>query len=256
VRRLLFLVALTTAIVLPAGALAGNPVLAAAKRSSTAKSTKLQIQMATTVPGVARTVLSGSGATRGRSVTLSVTTTVAGRSVPLDAVGLMEHGSYVMYMRSPVFNAQLPPGKSWFRIDLQAQGASAGIDFGSLIGQSETLAPLAHGLVSTRRVARERVAGRPTTHYRAVVDLRKAARAVPAYAKQLAAVERATGIRLGRVTQDVWVGGDGRISRLRTTTPTAVQGVRGRSVQTMTFLSYDTPVSIVAPPASQVFAAG
>jgi hypothetical protein len=234
VRRLLFLVALTTAIVLPAGALAGNPVLAAAKRSSTAKSTKLQIQMATTVPGVARTVVSGSGATRGRSVTLSVTTTVAGRSVPMDAVGLMEHGSYVMYMRSPVFDAQLPTGKSWLRIDLQAQGAGAGIDFGSLIGQSETLAPLAHGLVSTRRVARERVSGRPTTHYRAVVDLRKAARAVPAYAKQLA----------------------GRISRLRTTTPTAVQGVRGTSVQTMTFLSYDTPVSIVAPPASQVFAAG
>jgi hypothetical protein len=256
VRRFLLVVALTGAIVLPAGALAGNPVVSAAKLSSTAKSTKLSIQMATTVPGVARTTLSGTGATRGRSVTLSVTTTVAGRSVPLTAVGLMEHGSFVMYMRSPVLSAQLPKGKSWLRIDLQAQAAGAGIDFGSLLGQSETLAPLAHGLVSTRRVARERVAGRPTTHYRAVVDVHKAARAVPAYAKQLAAVERATGIRLGRVTQDVWVGSDGRISRLRTTTPTAVQGVRGTSVQTMTFLSYDAPVSIAAPPAAQVFAAG
>ena len=255
-RRLALPLVLTVAMLAPAAAHAGNPVVSAAKRSSTATSTKLDIRMATSVPGVARTVLVGTGATSGRSVRLSVTTTVAGRAVPLDAIGLMEHGSFVMYMRSPVLAAQLPTGKSWVRIDLQAQGANAGIDFGSLIGQSETLAPLAHGLVSTTRVARERVAGRATTHYRAVVDLHRAARAVPAYGKQLAAVERATGVRLGRVTQDVWVGNDGRIRRLRSSTPTSVQGARGMSVQTVTYLSYDVPVSIAAPPSTQVFAAG
>ena len=243
-------------MLVPAAAHAGNPVVSAAKRSSTAKSTKLRIQMATSIPGTARTVVSGSGATSGRSVTLSVTTTVAGQSVPMDAIGLSENGSFVMYMRSPVLTAQLPKGKSWVRVDLQAQGANVGLDFGSLIGQSETLAPLAHGLVSTKRVARERIEGRATTHYRAVVDLHRAARAVPAYGKQLAAVERTTGVRLGRVTQDVWVGSDGRIRRLRSTTPTSVQGVRGTSVQTVTVLSYDVPVSIAAPPAAQVFAAG
>jgi hypothetical protein len=79
---------------------------------------------------------------------------------------------------------------------------------------------------------------------------------VPAYGKQLASVERATGVRLGRVTQDVWVGNDGRIRRLRSSTPTSAQGVRGTTVQTITFLSYDVPVSIAAPPAAQVFAAG
>ena len=255
-RRLALPLVLTVALLLPAAAHAGNPVVAAAQRSSTAKSTKLQIQMATSIPGTARTVLAGTGATSGRSVTLSVTTTVAGRAVPMDAIGLMEHGAFVMYMRSPLLAAQLPAGKSWVRIDLQAQGANAGLDFGSLIGQSETLAPLAHGLVSTKRIAHEWVAGRPTTHYRAVVDLRRAARAVPAYGKQLAAVERATGVRLGRVTQDVWVGSDGRIRRLRSSTPASVQGVRGTTVQTVTFLSYDVPVSIAAPPAAQVFAAG
>jgi hypothetical protein len=240
----------------PAAAQAGNPLVSAAKRSSTARSTKLLIHTATSIPGAARTVLSGRGATSGRSVKLSVRATVAGQAVPMDAIGLMENGAFVMYMRSPVFVAQLPKGKSWVRIDLQTQGANLGLDFGSLIGQSETLAPLEHGLVSTKLVARERVAGRSTTHYRAVVDLRRAARAVPAYGKQLAAVERATGVRLGRVTQDVWVGNDGRIRRLRSSTPTSVQGVRGTTVQTVTFLSYDVPVSITAPPAAQVFAAG
>lgn len=256
VRRLALPLVLTVAMLVPAAAHAGNPVLSAAKKSATATSTKLRIQMTTSIPGAGKTVLVGSGATSGRSVKLDMTTTVAGRAVPMSAIGLVENGAYVMYMRSPVFSAQLPQGKSWIRVDLQAQGASAGIDFGSLIGQSETLAPLAHGLVSTTRVARERVAGRSTTHYRALVDLRRAARAVPAYGKQLAAVERATGVELGRVTQDVWVGGDGRILRLRSSTPTSVQGVRGASVQTITFLAYDVPVAIAAPPAAQVFAAG
>ena len=255
-RRVALPIVLTVAMLAPAAAQAGNPVLSAAKRSSTARSTKLLIQMATTIPGTARTALSGSGATSGRSVRLSFTTAVAGRAVPMDAIGLIENGAFVMYMRSPVLAAQLPEGKSWVRIDLQAQGANVGLDFGSLIGQSETLAPLAHGLVSTTRIARERVAGSSTTHYRAVVDLRRAARAVPAYGKQLASVERATGVRLGRVTQDVWVGNDGRIRRLRSSTPTSAQGVRGTTVQTITFLSYDVPVSIAAPPAAQVFAAG
>jgi hypothetical protein len=251
VRRLAL--ALTVVLLVPAGAHAANPVLSAAKRSSTAKSTKLQLQVTTSVPGTARTVLSGAGATSGRSVTLHMATTVAGQHLPMDAVGLVEGGAYVMYLRSPVLGAQLPKGKTWVRIDLQAQGAQVGLDFGSLIGQSETLAPLAHGLVSTKRLERVRVAGLPTTHYRAVVDLRRAARAVPAYGKQLDAVERTTGVRLGRVTQDVWVGADGRIRRLRTTTPTVAGGARGTTVQTMTFLAYDVPVSIAAPPAALVF---
>lgn len=246
---------LTVALLVPAGAHAASPVLSAAKRSSTAKSTKLQVQVTTSVPGTPRTVLSGAGATSGRSVTLRLTTAVAGRRIPMEAVGLVERGAYVMYLRSPALGAQLPNGKTWVRIDLQAQGARAGLDVGSLIGQSETLAPLVHGLVSTTRLARERVAGVQTTRYRAVVDLRRAARAVPAYGKQLAAVERTTGVRLGRVTQDVWVGADGRIRRLRTTTPTVAGGARGTTVQTMTFLAYDVPVSIVPPPAALVFSA-
>jgi len=252
VRRLVLALVLTTGVLVPAAAQAANPVLSAAKKSSTAKSTKLQIQMTTNIPGKATTVLSGSGATSGRNVTLDVSTTVAGQRIPMNAIGVVENGSYVMYMRSPVFST-LPQGKSWLRIDLQAQGANVGLDFGSLIGQAETLAPLAYGLVSTKRVARERVVGRQTTRYRAVVDLRRAARAVPAYRKQLESVERATGVRLGRVTQDVWVGADGRIRRLRTTTPTAVQGARATTVQTVTFLAYDVPVAINVPPASKVF---
>ena len=252
--RLVVLV-LVVALALPVAAQAANPVLAAAKKSSTAKSTRLQIHTRTSAANAPAVVMSGSGLTSGRRVSLTMSTTVAGQRVALDAIGVVERGHYVMYMRSPVLQGQLPRGKTWLRIDLQTAGGSVGLDLGSLVGQAETLAPLAHGLVSTRRLGSDRVAGKAATHYRAVVDLRKAALALPAYAKQLETVERATGIRLGRVTQDVWVGSDGRIRRLQTTTPTVSNGMRGRSVQTLTFLAYDVPVSIAAPARSRVFSA-
>ena len=118
-----------------------------------------------------------------------------------------------------------------------------------MLGASQTFAPLEKGLVSTTRVGRDVVAGRSTAHYRAVIDIKRAARAVPDYGRQVAALERATGIRLGRVPYDVWLAGDGRVHRVRFSMPT-VGG--GRSVQTMTFLSFDTPVTIKAPPRAQV----
>jgi hypothetical protein len=180
-------------------------------------------------------------------------TRVAGQSVKMDAVLLRQGGSYVMFMRSPAFASQLPAGKTWLRIDLSQQAANAGVDFSSLIDTGQTLAPLEKGLVSTKRLGRETVAGKATTHYQAVVDLQRAARAIPAYAKQIAAVQKATGLTLGRTTQHVWIGGDGRVRQIRSTTPTVVQGgVRGTATQTITFLAYDVPVRITAPPAAQV----
>ena len=251
-RRLVLLLAVLL-VAVPATAGAANPVIAAAQKSATAKSTKLQLHSRTSVPGASPVVLTGSGSTSGQRVTLHASTTFVGQRVPMDAIGLNEGGHYVMYLRSPVLQGQLPQGKSWLRIDLQTAGGSVGLDLGSLVGQAETLAPLAHGLVSSKRLGTERVAGKATTRYRAVVDLRKAARAIPAYAEQLAKLERTAGIRLGRVTQDVWVGRDGRIARVRATTPTAANGARGTSVQTLTFLAYDVPVSITAPAAGTVF---
>jgi len=67
-------------------------------------------------------------------------------------------------------------------------------------------------------------------------------------------VEQATGLKLRRTTQHVWVGGDGRVRQIRSSTPTVVQsGVRGTATQTITFLAYDVPVRIAAPAAAQVF---
>ncbi len=252
VRRIALLpVLLLVGLVAAGTAAAANPIVGAVERTSTARSSIVDMQVSTSVKGQT-VVLTGSGAVRGGDVKMSVHTTGAG-SVTIDLVMRKEGGTYVMYMRSSALQAQLPGGKSWLRLDLTKASQQLGVDFAGLLDSSKSLDPLERGVVSTRRIGRETVAGKPTTHYRAVVDVQRAAKALPAYAKQIAAVERATGVQLGRTTQEVWVGTDGRVRRLRSSTPTVVQGVRATSTQTLTYRAYDVPVSITAPPRSQVF---
>jgi len=254
-RRLLAVSLLVLALPVAAHA-ASNPIVAAAKRSASAKSSTFEIRATTAIGGRAASDVSGSGRQRGSAVGMSMTTRAGGKATNFDAVLLRERGAYVMYMRSPVLQTQLPPGKSWWRLDLSKGASTLGIDFTSLMDASQSLAPLEHGIVATKRIGNETVAGRPTVHYSAVLDVKRAARAVPAYGKQVAALERATGIRLTRSTYHVWIGRDGRITRMRVATPTVTGSARGTTVQTMTFLSYNVRITIAAPPAAQVVEAG
>jgi hypothetical protein len=253
VRRVaLMLVVLLAGLVAAAAAPAANPVVGAVERTSAARSSLVDMQVSTSVKGQT-VVLTGSGAVRGGDVKMSVHTSAATGPVTIDLIMRKEGSGYVMYMRSSALEAQLPGGKSWLRFDLAKAAQQLGVDFTGLLDSSKSLDPLERGVVSTRRIGRETVAGKPTTHYRAVVDVHRAASALPAYAKQIAAVERATGVKLGRTTQEVWVGTDGRVRRLRSSTPTVVQGVRATSTQTLTYRAYDVPVSITPPPRSKVF---
>jgi hypothetical protein len=253
VRRVLLpLVAVLAALVAASSALAENPVVSAVKRTSDARSSVLDMQV-TTSAGGSSVVLTGTGATRGTDVKVSMKVGAGAGASTMDVILLREPSGFVMYMRTPALRSQLPAGKSWLRVDFEKEAAKLGVDFSGLLDASQTLGPLQRGLVSTTRVGRETVAGKPTTHYRAVVDVHRAAAALPSYAKQVRAIEKAMGARLGRTTQEVWVGTDGRIRRLRSSTPTVVQGVEATSVQTMTFRAYDVPVSIAAPPRAQVF---
>jgi len=251
VRRLLAVAVVALAV--PALAVASSsPIVAAAKRTAAATSTTLTMQVTTSVSGQPVVSLSGTGVQRGTDVKMSMRVKTPNGNATLDAILVQEAGAYVMYMRSPLLTAQLPKGKSWIRIDLSRQGAKLGLDFSSLINTSQTFAPLEAGLVSTTRVGREQIAGRSATRYRAVIDIHRAARAVPAYGRQVAVLERTTGIHFGRIPYDVWIGGDGRVRRMHFSMPTASAGVQGRSTQTITYLAFDRPVTIAAPPRSQV----
>ena len=250
VRR--FLPLLVAMLVLPvAAAAADNPIVSAVKRTASARSSSVSFEITTKAAGGTLGVVSGSGVMRGTDARLNMTSRAGGRTLLFDAILRTEGRGYVMYMRSRALEPRLPAGKSWLRIDLSRQAAGLGVDFDSLVRSS--FGPLEAGLVSTKRLGGANVAGKPTTWYRATVDLQRAARAIPEYGKQLDSIEKATGVRLGRSTYDVWVASDGRIRRLRFRTPVRAGNVRGSSTQTITFHSFNRPVSITAPPRAQVF---
>ena len=253
VRRIvLILVAALVVLVGAATAEAANPVVAAAKRTADARSSLFDMQM-TVEAGGQRVAITGSGAMRGQDTAkLTMRTSAAGKSIAFDMLMLREAGRAVMYMRSPTFSASLPKGKTWMRLDLDLAASKLGVDYSELIETSRTLGPLEHGLVSTKRVGTATVAGKPATQYRAVIDTKRAAKEVPAFAKQLRTIERA-GVRLPRLTEDVWIGSDGRITRVGLSFPLVQQGVHATSSTTMTFRAFDVPVSVSAPPRAQVF---
>jgi hypothetical protein len=251
-RVILFLVASLAVLVAATVAQAANPVVAAAKRTAEARSSVFDMQMKVEAAGTS-VAITASGAMRGTDTAkMTMRMTAAGVNSAIDMLMLREAGRLVMYMRSPTFRATLPKGKTWMRLDLDLAAQRLGIDYSEVIETSRTLGPLEHGLVSTRRVGTAVVAGMETTRYKAVIDTKRAARAVPAFAKQLRAMER-QGVRVPRLTEDVWVGRDGRIRRVGLSFPFAQQGVRATSSLTMTFRAYDVPVSISAPPRTQVF---
>jgi hypothetical protein len=253
VRRLcVFLAVVAVGLVGAAAAEAANPVVAAAKRTADARSSVFDMQMSVGAAGT--TVgITASGSMRGTDTAkMTMRMSAAGVNSAIDMLMLREAGRLVMYMRSPTFRTTLPKGKTWMRLDLDLAASKLGIDYSELIETSRTLGPLEHGLVSTTRVGSAVVAGKPTTRYKAVIDTKRAARAVPAFAKQLRAIER-QGVRVPRLTEDVWVGRDGRIRRVGLSFPFVQQGVRATSSLTMTFRAYDVPVSISAPPRAQVF---
>jgi hypothetical protein len=251
-RTLLALAAALVVLVGAATAEASNPVIAAAKRTAEARSSVFDMHM--TVQAAGATVsMTASGAMRGEDAAkLTMRASGPGENAVIDMLVLREAGHPVMYMRSPTFGAQLPKGKTWMRLGLDVAAARLGIDYSDLLQTSRTLDPLEHGIVSTTRVGSATVAGKPTTRYRVVIDTKRAAKAIPAFAKQLRTIERA-GVRLPRLTEDVWVGSDGRISRVGLSFPIVQRGVRATSSTTMTFRAYDVPVSITAPPRGQVF---
>ncbi|HEY1315603.1 MAG TPA: hypothetical protein VGF10_00135 [Gaiella sp.] len=251
-RVVLTLVAALAVLVGATTAEAANPVVAAAKRTAEARSSVFDMQMKVEAAG-ATVAITGSGAMRGQDTAkLTMRTSGAGTTVAFDMLMLREAGRIVMYMRSPAFGASLPAGKTWMRLDLDRAAAQLGLDYSELIETSRTLGPLEHGIVSTTRVGTAAVAGKPTTRYKVVIDTKRAAKAVPAFAKQLRTIERA-GVRLPRMTEDVWVGGDGRIRRVGVAFPFVQQGARATSSMTMTFRAYDVPVAVSAPPREQVF---
>jgi hypothetical protein len=173
----------------------------------------------------------------------------------------------VVYMKLPgELGRELPQGKEWLKLDLEALGAQAGIDIGALsqLNQgdpSQALLYLRGATDNIQEVGEEEVRGVATTHYRGRVDLRKAAeeaaKDAPAEARESIrdAIERTIELTGNRtVPVDVWIDDDGFARRFRTDFDLKVPGAQeaGHMVMTMELYDFGIEVDVEAPSAEKV----
>jgi hypothetical protein len=167
-----------------------------------------------------------------------------------------EDGHSVLYMSMPFLATMLPQGKTWVKADLDKLASTMGSNFGQLVGQSsqnpsDTLAML-RAVGDVDEVGSETVDGVDVTHYRASIDLAKAAKqkGVPQTAvdrlRQSGAPEK--------LPVEVWIGDDDGLPRKMTLDYDAkTQGSPVSTKMTMTFSDWGSDVAVEAPPADEVF---
>ena len=174
---------------------------------------------------------------------------------PVDAV----FDNATVYEKFPL---PLPAGKSWVKVDLATAGRSVGIPAGG-IGQaqagdpSQTLDYLRGVTGHVTRVGTEDVRGTQTTHYRAVVDLDKAAEQSPTAREQIKSAIKLSGSSTQPL--DVWIDAQGRVRRMKYAVDLSKSkgaasnpGVSGVATFTLDLFDFGVPVQATVPPADQV----
>jgi hypothetical protein len=157
----------------------------------------------------------------------------------------------VIYMKMPQMTQQT--GKPWIKIDLSKPNNKLGIDIDQLMEQSQQSDPsdalrMLQAAGDIERIGTETVRGIETTRYEGKVDLRKAmAQLPPEQRKQAQALLNEAGAKEMDVA--VWIDDQGLTRRLKQAYQTKETGA---ITMTMEVLGYNVPVSVKAPPASQV----
>lgn len=254
-----------------------------ATKSADATSGRFAFEMALTFPGADEPfALSGSGVFDAASERASfavdmaslaklIGSFVTGFAGP-DAKGLPDfddpegwkieaiQDGEVGYVRLPALDDQLPEGKSWIR---GSEGVSAGgFDFNELepfttSDPREVLESLKAVTSEIETVGTEELRGVQTTHYRAVVDPAKLAKAKNVYgqAAPQSLLDRLTaGSGLAEIPVDVWLDADGLVRKLSMAVDATDPGSSQTSGVTMSFelWDYGEKIEIALPPASQV----
>jgi hypothetical protein len=142
------------------------------------------------------------------------------------------------------------------------QGMWVEMDLSKLVGQqaaaqspTQTLSYLRGASDQVTKLGPKTIHGTHTTGYKATVDLDKVAAkaASPQAKKAIKQAEKATGGHTIPIT--VWIDGQNRLVREKTTLTLHVHGKNVTTASTMTLSDYGTPVHVSKPPASEVTSA-
>ena len=237
-----------------------DPVASAATKTQSAGTARLAF-VATFGSGGKTFTLTGDGAVGPGQADVSLNLASflsrlgapAGTDPEAREIFLEEDGDYVGYLKLGLLGP-LPGGAHWLRIDFSKIGKHAGVDVSKLLGTGMTQDPAQ--LLSTLRatsgdvvtVGAETIDGARTTHYRANVDLAKAAK-LRGVSTQGVATLLAAGAPT-TVPEDVWVGRDGLVRRLRLAYSLDTNGVPAHMTMTIDLSRYGDPQNAIAPPPS------
>jgi len=165
---------------------------------------------------------------------------------------LQENGDPVVYVNAPALSSLIPGGKTWVRLDLEQAAKNAGVDLNQLIAQAaqnpENVLDLLRSAGSVQTVGTETVDGAETTHYKATVDLAKAAGLVGAPAEQ-AVQHLIDNCGPSTIPVDVWIGDDGYVRKLTVDETVTANGESATVHLNLGLSDYGTAVNVTAPPA-------
>lgn len=150
-------------------------------------------------------------------------------------------------------------GKSWMKFDAKAmQKQGAGEPAGSSMSSQAEKNPAEEaafltGSKDVKKVGEEKVDGVETTRYKGTVtlaDLRADLKDEDAKtrASRTKNIEKFEAMGIEKLSMDMWIDGDDRAKQFRT----QGKGDKGKFDMTITFFDVNKPVTVTAPPKSQV----
>ena len=237
------------------GALSLDPVAKAADKTSSAGSEK--VSMTGTMDIAGQTIrMSGDGAfdTNAHTGTFAVDMQPTGQSASLHMDEVMQ--GTTLYMKMPQSLSKLP--KPWVKLDLQQAGKKLGLDMSAMTSNQNDPSQMLDYLRAGGNVTKlgdDTVRGVATTHYRARVDLRKAADAAPAskratVRKNAQRLIQLTGVKSYPV--EVWIDGKSLVRRMKFTLNYGRLLAGAKFTISMDLYDFGTPVNVQAPPADEV----
>jgi hypothetical protein len=251
----LVIVGVIVAILAPSNGRVIDPVAQAADTTAAAGTAEFSITGSVTAAGQ-KIPLNGSGALDMANQRMRMS-----MSFPVPELGSMQIDELfdgdAFYMHLPESLAsRLPGGKTWMKLDLDTLGKASGVDLKQMLqanqGNPADMLKALEGVGDSRLVGAESIGGTETKHYRADLDLNKAADRMPdkKSAEAVRQLFQSSGVTTMPV--DVWVDGAGRVRREHVGFSSTAMAMDF----TIEFTRFGVPVDVNPPPAGQVLDAG
>ncbi|MEU9283264.1 DUF1396 domain-containing protein [Streptomyces sp. NPDC048275] len=230
-----------------------TPAAAVAKAAkNTEDITSLSYRMAGTVPESGRVEAEASMAMKPLAMSMKMTALDQGADGKVE-IRLVDGA---MYMGGGAAAAKEMDGKSWMKFDVSAMtdGASAGLGAGGLSDQANQdptqESTFLTGSKDVKKVGTEKVDGVQTTHYKGTVtlddlraDLKSEDKATRE--KREKSLKQYEDMGADKMTMDMWIDEDDHTKQFRM----RADADKGKFDVTMTFLDFNQPVTVKAPPA-------